>query len=517
MQLKTYTPRERNMYLVAMFGQNMIFNVVPMFTNYFARDVLFIPAMTVGVIMTIAQVWDAVNDPIMGTIVDRTRGKYGKCRPYLMWAPAGVYVFTMLCFLCPPYRYGAGVTPWSNVGVIAWALGSYILFDLFYTAGDIPLWGITALMTEDEKHRQKLQANARIIGAIGGGSAMLLFQPIALAVGKQLGSDRLGVILTALGFTTLGFITFQMAGIFVREKIVIKTEKKNSVKENFQMLWRNRPFRQLLVSGVLATPRNIVALVAIPLVTYYFASKDPGKALFYTALIGGGVFVGMLPAQLFAPKLMDRFGKQRLYWVCNLAELPVNLLVFALYLASLRVPGGLTSAGLLAVLMVLFLIKGAAMGLFIVLQTAMVSDAVDYEDHTNHVRPDGVFFSGLTFMAKIGNGLSTLLYQSLSALVGMSGVNLMILQNMLDSGKVPREVMARGSDVVVHRIAEGALTSGQIFNFFTMMFVAISVIPAIANVLALLPMRGYELSDAKTAEVLEALQARRREEGELAE
>ena len=80
-QLKTYTPRERNMYLIAMFGQNMIFNVVPMFTNYFARDVLFIPAMTVGVIMTIAQVWDAVNDPIMGTIVDRTRSKYGKCRP----------------------------------------------------------------------------------------------------------------------------------------------------------------------------------------------------------------------------------------------------------------------------------------------------------------------------------------------------------------------------------------------------------------------------------------------------
>jgi len=346
---------------------------------------------------------------------------------------------------------------------------------------------------------------------------MMLFQPIALAVGQQLGSDRSGAILTALGFTTLGFITFQLAGIFVREKIVIKSEKKNGVADNFRMLWRNRPFRQLLVSGVLATPRSIVMLVAIPLVTYYFASKDPGKALFYTALLGGGVFAGMFPAQMLAPRLMDRFGKLRLYMLCNLGELPVNLLLFVLYFVSLRVPGGLTNAGMLAVLMVLFLIKGAAMGLFIVLQTAMVSDAVDYEDHTNHVRPDGLFFSGLTFMAKIGNGLSTLLYQSLSALVGLSGVNIMILQNMLDSGKVPREVMRRGGAVVVHRIAEGALTSGQIFNFFTMMFIAISIIPAIANVLALLPMRGYELNDAKTAEVLEALQARRREEGELAE
>ena len=436
---------------------------------------------------------------------------------YLMWAPAGVYIFTMLCFLCPPYRYGAGVSPWSNVGVIAWALGSYILFDLFYTAGDIPLWGITALMTEDEKHRQKLQATARIIGGIGGGLAMALFQPIALAVGKQVGSDRLGVILVALGFTTLGFVTFQMAGIFVREKIVVKSEKKNGVADNFRMLWRNRPFRQLLVSGVLATPRNIVALLAVPLVTYYFASKDPGKALFYTALIGGGTFAGMLPVQMFATQIIDRFGKHRLYMLCNLGELPVNLLLFVLYLLSLRVPGGLTNGGMLAVLTVLFLVKGAAMGLFIVLQTAMVTDTIDYEDYTNHVRPDGLFFSGLTFMAKIGNGLSTLLYQSLSALVGLSGVNIMILQNMLDSGKVPRELMRRGGDLVVHRIAEGALTSGQIYNFFTMMFFALSVIPAISNVLALLPMRKYELSDAKTAEVLEALQARRREEGELAE
>jgi len=517
-QLKTYTPRERNMYLIAMFGQNMIFNVIPMFTNYFIRDVLFIPAITVGVIMTVAQVWDAINDPIMGTIVDKTRSKYGKCRPYLMWAPGFVAVFTMLCFLCPPYQYGAGASPWHNAGVVAWALCGYFLFDLAYTAGDIPLWGITALMTEDEKHRQKLQAAARIIGGIGGGMAMALFQPIALAVGKTLGSDRLGVILVALGFTALGFVTFQMAGIFVREKITTNHQKKaNGVADNFRMLWRNKPFRQLLVSGVLATPRNIVMLVAVPLVTYYFAAKDPGKALFYTAVIGGGTFLGMLPAQVFAPRLLDRYTKRGLYIACNLGELPANVLMFVMYLASLKVPGGLTNTGMLAVLVVLFCVKGAASGLNIVVQTAMITDTIDYEDYVNHARPDGLFFSGLTFMAKIGNGISTLAYQSLSALVGLSGVNIMILQNMIDSGKAPLDVMQRGSETIVHHFAGGALTAHQIYLFFTMMFFAISIIPAIANVLAVLPMRKYELTDAKYAEVLEALQARRRIEGELAE
>jgi len=516
-QLKTYTPRERNIYLVAMFGQNMLFNVIPMFTNYFIRDVLFVPAMTVGVIMAIAQVWDAINDPIMGTIVDKTRTKYGKCRPYLMWAPGLVALFTMLCFLCPPYQYGVNASPWHNVGVVAWVLVGYLLFDFAYTMGDIPLWGITALMTEDEKHRQKLQAAARIVGGIGGGLAMALFQPIALAVGKVFGSDRMGIIVVALGFTVVGFITFQMAGIFTREKITTAHQKVNSVKENFRMLWRNRPFRQLLVSGVLATPRNIAMLVAVPLVTYYFAAKDPAKALFYTAVIGGGLFLGMLPAQLFAPKLMDRYSKRSLYLVSHMIELPANLLMFVLYLASLNVPGGLTSTGFLAVLVALFIVKGAASGVNIVVQTAMVTDTIDYEDYANHVRPDGVFFSGLTFMAKIGNGISGLIYQSLSALVGLSGVNIMILQNMIDSGKVPLDIMRRGSQSIVHSFAGGALTAHQIFGFFTMMFFAISIIPAIANVLAVIPMRNYELTDAKYAEVLEVLQARRRLEGELAE
>ena len=299
------------MYLVAMFGQNMIFNAIPMFTNYMLRDVLFVPAITVGVIMTIAQVWDAVNDPIMGTIVDRTRSKYGKCRPYLLWAPGLVFVFTMLCFLCPPYQYGEGASAWGNIGVIAWALGGYILFDLAYTMGDIPLWGITALMTEDEKHRQKLQAAARIVGGIGGGMAMALFQPIALFVRQKLPSqsDRLSIVLVALVFTGVGFIAFQMSGIYVREKIVTHSETKNGIADNFKMLWRNRPFRQLLISGVLGTPRNIATLVAVPLITYYFSAKDPGKALLYTALIGSAA----PPASGCSPPKASRPG----FWTAS--------------------------------------------------------------------------------------------------------------------------------------------------------------------------------------------------------
>jgi len=521
MLLKTFSNKERNMYLTAMFGQNMMYNTINMFTNYFARDILFIPAMTVGVIMTVAQVWDAINDPIMGTIVDKTRTKYGKCRPYLMAAPGLVYVFTMLLFLCSPYRHDAGAPAGHNTMVVLWALVGYILVDLAYTMGDIPLWGITALMTEDDKQRQKLQALARVIGGIGGGIAMALFQPIALAFGKMLGKgglpdDRKGSLLTVFILLTVGVITFQLAGVFVKEKIV-PANKGKDVLGNFKLLWNNKPFRQIMLSGILGSPKNLIGLVTVPLVTYYFASKDPGQALLYTAIFGIAMALGQFPVQTLSHKLLERHSKRSLLIFSSLVEVPANVLLFALFMASQNVRGGLTHPLLIVCVFLIFLVKGAGSGLYYVLQANMIADAVDYEDYTNRQRPDGLFFSGMTFLAKISNGVSTLIYQSLSAAVGMSGVNIIILQNLLDTGGIPRDMMRRGSQTVVHRFQGGALTGHQLYGFFGMMFFAISIIPAIAGVLAALPVWKYALPEDRYQEMLEALQERRRLEGELAQ
>jgi len=520
-ELKTFSRKEGGLYLTATFGQQMMYNTINMFTSYFARDVLFIPAMTVGLIMTVAQVWDAVNDPLMGVVVDKTRTKLGKCRPYLLTAPGLIFVFTMLLYLCSPYQHGAGASGGHNAMVVAWALVGYMLVDLAYTMGDIPLWGITALMTENEKHRQKLQALARAIGGIGGGISIALFQPIALQFGQWMGKnglpdDRRGSILTAFILMAVGLVTFQLAGVFVKERIV-PAHRGKGLAGNIKMLWRNRPFRQLMVSGVVSSPRNLIGLVSVPLVNYYFASKDPGLALFYTALFGIGIAVGQFPVQGLSHKLLERWSKRDLYIAPNLAEIPVNVLLFALFFVSLNAAGGLTNVFLLVPMFLTFVVKGAASGLYYVLQANMIADAVDYEDYNSHQRPDGLFFAGLTFLAKISNGVSTLIYQSLSALVGLSGLNIIILQNMIDTGKIPRELMRRGSSSIVHSFRGGALTGNQLYQFFGMMFFALSILPAIAGLLAALPMRKYALPEDKYQEILAVLQERRRLEGELAE
>ena len=96
---KTYTKKEAAGFLVGMFGQNLIYNIVATGLYFYFQNVICLPAMALGWIMTIARIWDAINDPMMGTIVDKTHSKWGKCRPYLIIFPAIIGLVTILAFL----------------------------------------------------------------------------------------------------------------------------------------------------------------------------------------------------------------------------------------------------------------------------------------------------------------------------------------------------------------------------------------------------------------------------------
>ena len=96
---RTYTGKELGGYLVGMFGQNLIYNIVATGLYFYFQNVICLPAMALGWIMTIARIWDAINDPMMGTIVDKTKTKWGKCRPYLIIFPGIIGVITILTFI----------------------------------------------------------------------------------------------------------------------------------------------------------------------------------------------------------------------------------------------------------------------------------------------------------------------------------------------------------------------------------------------------------------------------------
>lgn len=499
-KLLTYTAGEKNVYLISMAGQNIVYNIIGATLAYYLQFTLSIHPMAVGLIMGIARFWDAINDFIMGTLVDKTRTKWGKCRPYLLFVPIPILVITVLCFVNFGV-FGQG-TQAMDVLIVGWAALTYVLWGMVYTIGDIPLWGITALMTEDNKDRDKLLSLARIFGGIGGGVTMLAMQPLALGlgtaltetVGDPISAERWGFFIAALIFAIIGCGLFQLCGFKVRERIV-SSEKVYTLKENFKIMLGNKPFKQILLSGILGSPKMLLMLAAMPLVTYYFATKDGLMALMYMALLGGGMFIGNFLGMAYTPKMLKKFSKKNLYnWAHLVAIIPYSL-IFVAYLASPR--GAMAENPLLiGAGVILFFICGASMGITMVLQSSMIADCVDYEEYNTGTRPDGVFFAGQTFLAKLTTGFATIVSSVAYTIVGFTDTRVSELNDYIAS-------LADNPSLDLPR------HMAEYDSFMTVLFFLVSIPPAIGCLLSVIPTWRYSLDDDVHSKIIDELNSRR--------
>ena len=153
-------PKEGIAYSLCGFGQNLICTIIGSYLTVFMTDAIGYGALAVALLMLFARIYDALNDPIMGSIVDRTRTPWGKCRPYLKWMAIPVAVVTILCFL-----------PWypSNPGGFAAMSVMYIIWGMVYTVCDVPYWGLNSRMSNDTFRRGNLLTIARLLCTAGAG------------------------------------------------------------------------------------------------------------------------------------------------------------------------------------------------------------------------------------------------------------------------------------------------------------------------------------------------------------
>lgn len=500
---KTYTKKEAAGFLVGMFGQNLIYNIVATGLYFYFQNVICLPAMALGWIMTIARIWDAINDPMMGTIVDKTHSKWGKCRPYLIIFPAIIGLVTILAFLNG--NYATADTTTQKVLIVAWAAISYIAWGMCFTVCDIPLWGITSLMTEDENDRSKILGLARMVAGVGGIGVLVV--QIAQAVAGAFGGDmQKGFIVTVIIMTVVATILFEFAGLFTKER-VDKSEKSYTFKENFKIMFGNKPFRQILISGILRSPIQLLMIVAMTLVTYYYANgnimnilvyNDDGslaginvKILIGLGCVAAGLFVGQFVAMGVTPLIIKKVEKKTLYNIYSIAGAVPYALIFVFYKVS---GGDLTTTFWSIIIGICMLFGSAAFGGINVLQSVMIADCVDYEEYYNGVRTDGVFFSGQSFITKLAAGISTIVSSAVYAIVGYSGVNVDKLNKAIENGA---SFLTYDGGTGVGKYAEA-------------MFFLISIPPAIGMILSAIPTLKYAMTDAEHKEILSELVSRRK-------
>ncbi len=493
--VRTYSKKEAALYLTGMFGQNMIYNVVATGLYYYFQNVICLNAVALGWIFAIARVWDAINDPMMGAIVDKTHTKWGKCRPYLLFAPLVICIITCLAFLNGDYAAAKADGSSTKMFLItAWAAISYILWGMSYTVGDIPLWGIISRMSEDENDRAKLISLSRIIASIGAAVVVVSIIALSQAANKAFGEDdnaQKGFIIVGMVITVIASLLFECAGLGARERVPDSDEHK-TMKESFALMWKCKPFRRILISGILRAPLQLMMTIIMTLFSYYYCSGDLTTAFtdmnkfIIVVFVGGGFFIGQFAAMVVCPMLMKKLDVKTIYNLTAFTSVPMVLL-FVTYLIA---PDRLGQLNWAAVDGFLLLLSGVGFGTVNVCQSVMISDCIDYEEYNSGYRPDGVFFSGQSFITKFSAGVSSLISGYVLGAVGYTDSNIDAMNKALKAGKV---------------------FAVDFPQYSKAMWFLITIPPAIGMIISIIPTIKYEITNKSHQKMLSELVERHTE------
>ena len=496
--MNTYTRKERNMYLIGLMGQNIIYNIIATGMVFYFQSVIFIPAIAISIIMGIARIWDAINDPMMGTIVDRTRTKWGKCRPYLFVVPGIVMVTTFLTFVNG--QYSASNSNATNAIIIGWAAVSYILWGMTYTAGDIPIWGITSLMTESEKDRASILSLARIVAGIAGALILLMIVPLSQSAGavftakgmSQSQGLQWGFIVVCGALTVIGALMFWCAA-YAKERVEQPSDEHKGFIDNVKIMWACKPFRRILISGVLKAPIQLLLGIAMTLMSYYYGDNggDGQSYMLYMVILGGAMFGSQFVAMGFVPKLCEKYEKRIVYNVST----AIGVIPFTALLVMYLLDGtSLYKTHWLIFTAIMFAFAGLGIGASTVMQSILIADCVDFDEQRTGYRPDGIFFSGQSFIIKLGAGISSFLQGIVFAIVGFSGDAVAACNEALAASPASDFMFATAPEFEAYRFG---------------MFFLMTVPTAVSCIVAILPMLKYEITNKKHKEIMAELSARR--------
>ncbi len=390
--------KEKFNFMAGLAGQNIVYCFIgASFFQYFLTDIAQFPVGIVGVLLILMKVWDGINDPIIGSIVDRHRFKNGeKLRPLLKYTPVPVGIFTVLIFVV--FSTAENLL-WLRVGYF---VVMYLCWDITYTMQDVAIWGTTAVITPDSNERDKFVQLARTVGSIFFGVAGAVIPMVMEIVAKQSGNSlALMTILFAAIFGLGGaLLSAKCYSAQERVRLVEPDNQQTSILECFKLLFQNKMLLLVTLSnlfGALAFGNNLM--------TYFFKYKLPEISIggfvlgpltlttVFGALTTAPSFLGML----MADKLKEKFkGYRNLLIFIQVCTLVGRVLAWII---------GFQGKNIIFTLIILAICSFPA-GAASIAQTSLFCDSVDYMEWKTGKRTEGVTFAMQTFFTKISSGIT---------------------------------------------------------------------------------------------------------------
>lgn len=426
-------------------GQNLVFGLWSSYMLVFYTDVFGITAAAAALIMMVARIFDAINDPISGIITDRTRTRWGRYRPWFLFMSLPIILLLVLCFSTPNIGPGAKV---------AYAAVTYILMSTAFDFVDVPFWTIPAAMTENISKRTRMYGNARIFTTISS----VLVGVIALPMVDKLGGGDMarGYFLTALILGIVAAALYLIGFRFMKEHIIPPANDTFKFGDIIKSITQNKPLLLIILSMILAFSTSFIRNnLMIYYVQYNLNSRD------LVPLFNMMMLPAILLGGLLTPVLIKKIGQKNTYIATCIIGAAVNLMMFF---------GGY---GNVTLCIVFYLISSLPLGFFMVLLSSMISNTIEYAEWKTGQRSEGLISSTQTFAAKICIALGS----------GISGLILTVSKYQPNTVQTPATLDA------IH--------------------MGMTLFSAITLIVGIIPMLFNDFTDERHAEIVEELKRRK--------
>ncbi len=373
-------------------ASSMFWKVFSYYLPFFYSNIFGLSLVDAGILVLVTRIWDAVSDPMMGIVADRTRTRWGKYRPYLLWVAAPFSVCGILLFTTPDFSYA---------GKLLWAYVTYILMMTVYTGINVPYGAMLGVVTDNPREKTVF-SSFRMLFAYGGSFvALFSWDPLCRFFQSSFGASpasswQFAMVVIAAACFVLFLCCFGMT----RERV--HTVSTASVGKDFRSLLSNRPW-WLLIGAALCF--NLFNTVRGATVAYFFADVIGeeahlsfghwGNILFYSGLfLGIGEIANMVGVALAVP-ISGRLGKKNTFIAVNMALVVFSGLFWF-------VPVSASGYWLMLVLQVLI---SVLTGLMSPLVWSMYADVSDYAELRYRTASTGLIFSSSSMAQKFGGAI----------------------------------------------------------------------------------------------------------------
>ena len=489
--MEKYTPKKEWLaYCVGALGHGMVYAIMSSYISDFYMNVLKLTPLFVLLLMLFARIWDAINDPIMGYIMDRAHPKRGKMRPYLLYTPIPIAILTVLLFYAPNL---------SGVSLMVYASVTYVLWGMSYTSSDVPFWSLPNAMTPNPAERGDIISKGRTANGVGSAVPMAFFMVLGFILpkfnlsGTELEKTKYMVI--ALFCAIVGNILFASVYFKTKERVHIPDppKRKKGEKTALGRIFSCKPLMLTALMGVLSSARYMYQAGAVHVARYsFYIGKDltglslaeKEAALQSNVSLVSTVFqvasaLGMFGAMLLMPLLFRKFNYKQIIIFTSLLGAAASVIVWFLGYERfwLCVP--------------FFVISCIPLGAINVCSFAMIGDCLDYMEWKTGARLTGLGSAIQSFVTKFGNAISTsfIIVMYMIVNLNVADINASVTANPLEMTEAVR----------------------------TGMFSLISIIPAVSLLLCTVPLFFYDLVGEKKDRITKELAEQRAARGVVIE